>query len=1118
MKENKLLNYFNFFIFNILLIIISISFFLINSCFYNRTNDNKTYINKKDTVKILDDNINNLKGYIYYFVDKKDIYNFENIKNNEKIFILSSEEFPNFGYSSYTYWFKFKVKKNKDVPPLFFIEIAFPPLDYIELYFQDENNNYITFITGDKFNFEKRPYFHRNFIFPIKLNSDEKEYTIFIKLKTESSAVLPIKIYSEKAFIEYLYRNNLFIGIFYGILIIMLFYNLFLFLALKDLSYLFYVFHSISYIIYQSVWDGLFFQYFISNNIILNNLLNPFLMALTNLTGIFLLRFYLNIDTHSPLLFQVYRIFVIFGIIVTIIPLFLRYSLSVKITTFFILPSVIFLIFGSYISYKKGFKYSRFFLYAWSIFLVAILMNVFRAFKILPTNKFTLQLSLQYGFLFENLLLSFGLADRINTLRNEKEKSQKMLLETLEKTNKLKDEFLANTSHELRTPLNGIIGLSESILEGACGEINNEVKNNLKLIISSGKRLATLINDILDFSMIKNNELKINIEPVDVYLNVELTISILKPLVKNKPLKIINYIAQDFPFILADKNRFQQILTNIIGNSIKFSESGFIEIYGTTEDNNAIITISDTGRGIPQEKLQTIFDHYNRITDLTNIEGTGLGLPITKKLLELLNGDIKIESKVNEGTKVTIYLPLYKGKIEKISQDEYVLLSRLREDVEISKKTMESLVASNEKEIYSILIVDDEIVNLQVLTNYLILNNYKVITASSGYECLNILNKKEQKIDLIILDIMMPGLNGYEVCSEIRKTYLQTELPIILLTAKNQVSDLIEGFSVGANDFLLKPVNKPELLARIKTHIQLAKINEAYQRFVPKEFLEQINKTNILDVSLGDHSRKNMTILFCDIRDFTTLSETMNPEENFNFINSYLRRISPIIHKYGGFIDKYIGDAIMALFSDNIKIEDVINCSIEIHKEIEIYNIHRKKTGYVPIRIGISIHKGDLMLGTIGSEKRMEGTVIADCVNMASRIENLNKIFRTNVLISEDIYDIVKNNKEFNFRFIGKFKVKGKEIPVKIYELLNSYDIETFNKKIKTNELFSKFLEYFYNKEFDKAKEIGENILSLYQDDQITKLYLESIDKLQNDKITKRNLYSFLENINFFLF
>ena len=1110
-----LLKKFSLFIFIFFFIIIS-NFTIIYAYLSSITNN----------VAILKDKINYLKGKIYFFEDKDNNYDFEKIKNSPNIFKIIEDSFPNFGYSKSTYWYRFTLKREKDLKDTFYIEIDYPPIDYITLYYPDENGNYNFYETGDNFPFNKRPYFHRNFIFPIILSDASKDYTFYIKIKTESQAILPIKIYPENQFIKYTYRNNLFIGLFYGVFLIMILYNFFLFLSLKETAYLFYVIHSISYVIYQAIWDGLIFQYFLQNLVYLNNILNPIFMNLTTITSLILLKYYLTIEKKEKIIYFIYKFLLFIGIFITITPIIISYNTGVKLTTFFILPSVIFLIYAGFINYKKGYAYSKYFFIAWSIFLVAIVVNSLRAFKILPTNLFTLQLSIKYGFLFENVLLSLGLAARIDNLLREKLEAQKIMVETLEKTNRLKDEFLANTSHELRTPLNGIIGLAESALEGACGEINENLKNNLKLIVSSGKRLANLINDILDFSRIKNNEIKINLEPTDIYLNIELVISVLKPLIKTKRLKILNYISKDFPFIYADKDRFQQILTNIIGNSIKYTESGFIEIYGNYDENKVYIKISDTGKGIEESRLEKIFENQNNLSDLDKIEGTGIGLPLTKKLVELLKGEIKIESKVNEGTTVTLIFPMIKEKDKNKSYDkeiieknksEYQLLNILKEDVELSNQKLNSLKLDTEKHNYKVLVVDDEIINLQVLINQLALNNYKVITATSGYECLDIINKNEQKIDLIILDIMMPGLNGYEVCTMIRKKYLQTELPIILLTAKNQVSDLIEGFSVGANDFLLKPINKPELLARIKTHIQLSKINEAYQRFVPREFLKQINKENILEVNLGDHLNKNMTILYCDIRDFTSLSENMTPEENFKFINSYLKRVSPVIHKYGGFIDKFIGDAVMALFSEDIHIEDILNCAVEIFREIEIYNIHRAKSSYPQIKIGLSIHKGNLMLGTIGDERRMEGTVIADCVNVASRIENLNRILKTNALISEEIYYVVKDNPLFSFRFIGKFKVKGKEIPIKIYEFLNCYNKEIFNKKIKIKRYFEDFLEHFYKREFDEVKKISEKILLIDPEDEITKLYLDSIQNIEEGKKFKKNIYSFLENVNFFI-
>ena len=194
--------------------------------------------------------------------------------------------------------------------------------------------------------------------------------------------------------------------------------------------------------------------------------------------------------------------------------------------------------------------------------------------------------------------------------------------------------------------------------------------------------------------------------------------------------------------------------------------------------------------------------------------------------------------------------------------------------------------------------------------------------------------------------------------------------------------------------------------------LHLNKINEAYSRFVPNEFLKLLEKESMLDVKLGDHIQKEMTILFSDIRQFTEMSEKMTPQENFNFLNSYLEVIGPIIR----FIDKYIGDAIMALFAGEP--DDALLAAIEMQEELRIFNFERASRGLEPVKVGIGIHTGNLILGTIGEKERMEGTVIADAVNLASRIESLTKEYYTSILVSEFSVRKMKNPKQFLLREI----------------------------------------------------------------------------------------------------
>ena len=205
----------------------------------------------------------------------------------------------------------------------------------------------------------------------------------------------------------------------------------------------------------------------------------------------------------------------------------------------------------------------------------------------------------------------------------------------------------------------------------------------------------------------------------------------------------------------------------------------------------------------------------------------------------------------------------------------------------------------------------------------------------------------------------------------------------------------------------------------------LTQTNTAYSRFVPREFLRFLNKKSIRDISLGDQVEKSMTIMFADIRSFTTLSEGMSPEDNFNFLNAFLKRMEPIIQRHNGFIDKYIGDAIMALFPFGP--EDALLASAAMHRNLREFNEIRIRKRREPIIIGVGINTGRLMLGTIGGENRMDGTVISDAVNLGARLEGLTKYFGSAALYSQDTYKQLAKPEGFEHRYLGRLQVKGKK-------------------------------------------------------------------------------------------
>lgn len=413
--------------------------------------------------------------------------------------------------------------------------------------------------------------------------------------------------------------------------------------------------------------------------------------------------------------------------------------------------------------------------------------------------------------------------------------------EDLKRLDQLKNEFLANTSHELRTPLNGIIGIAESLIDGVTGELPQTTQKNIQLIISSGRRLANLVNDILDFSKLRHKNLELQLKPVDLHAITNLVLTLSQPLAKNKSLQLINAIPEDLPPAEADENRLQQILYNLVGNAIKFTAAGRVEVsaelvrshrssaMGSEQllmnNDQLAITISDTGIGIGEDKFERIFESFEQVEGSTAREygGTGLGLAVTKQLVELHGGKISVKSQLEKGSQFTFTLPVSLGKIENKLPVDAIKPLVITALAEVSIATNSLQLTTKNKQHIKILIVDDDPINLQVLINNLSLQNYAVTQASNGEEALAII-EQGLKPDIILLDVMMPKMTGYQVTQKLRESFTSTELPIILLTARTQVQDIVTGLNLGANDYLCKPVAKDELLARLRTQINMCRL------------------------------------------------------------------------------------------------------------------------------------------------------------------------------------------------------------------------------------------------------------------------------------------------------
>lgn len=269
----------------------------------------------------------------------------------------------------------------------------------------------------------------------------------------------------------------------------------------------------------------------------------------------------------------------------------------------------------------------------------------------------------------------------------------------------------------------------------------------------------------------------------------------------------------------------------------------------------------------------------------------------------------------------------------------------------------------------------------------------------------------------------------------------------------------------------------------------LIETNRSFARFVPTNFLTFLNRPDIQHVRLGDQSEQNMAIMFSDIRSFTSISETMSPSENFHFLNSYLARVVPVISRNHGFVDKYIGDAVMSLFPDGPN--QALIAAIEMQSAIRDYSHELTRQGRSPLQVGIGIHTGHLILGTIGSEERMEGTVISDAVNTASRIEDLTKLYDSPIIVSQAVIDQLKTPDRFLFRKLDSIKVKGKSTAIVVYEIYNGQPDYVINLFHQTKDLFEKGLRASWEQDWLTAAECMKTVLEINPGDRAAEILLE---------------------------
>ncbi|WP_353961278.1 ATP-binding protein [Paenibacillus sp. S-12] len=603
--------------------------------------------------------------------------------------------------------------------------------------------------------------------------------------------------------------------------------------------------------------------------------------------------------------------------------------------------------------------------------------------------------------------------------RNAEENAR--LYEQLREADEKKDLFLANTSHELRTPLHGVINIAQSVVAREKQRMDEKSREDMELLITISRRMSHTINDLLDLAQLREGKVILQCSPLRVQSAVSGVLDMLRFMMEGKPIQLVMAIPETFPPVIADEKRLVQVLSNLVHNAIKFTDEGSITISAEVREGLAYISVADTGIGMTKELQERAFHAYEQGTADTTASagGIGLGLRICEQMVQLHGGVLEVESQLGKGSVFSFTLQLAEpGTIPLVQEEnpvEAIVSTQAARDMNMISDELHVVQQQTASTLYKpmILIVDDDRVNLKILGDILSADQYEVVRATSGKEALSKLDTAQW--DLIISDVMMPHMSGYELTRLIRERFSILELPILILTARSNAEDIHSGFMAGANDYVTKPVDAMELRSRVHALTELKRaVNErlrmeaAYlQAQIQPHFL--FNTLNTI-TALSDFDTNKMNDLIEAFSSYLRIS--------FDFLNS--SKLVPIEHELD-LVRSYLFIE-HARFEDRIQVVWELNYSIQamippltiqplVENAIRHGVLSRARGGTVWIRIvqdgqcvqveirddgvGMDAQRVDSLLEFHGIEKRGIGLLNTD--------RRLKQLYGTGLLIRSKV-------------------------------------------------------------------------------------------------------------------
>jgi len=678
---------------------------------------------------------------------------------------------------------------------------------------------------------------------------------------------------------------------------------------------------------------------------------------------------------------------------------------------------------------------------------------------------FVLNICIAFSIVF--MSVQYYVTENSRILRVIRDQAKKLM-----ELDQIKNRFFANISHEFRTPLALTLGPLEDALNGEYGNLGDKLTHQLQVMLRNSRRLLRLINQLLDISKLESGEMQLKLSNHDIRHYLKTVHQSFIPFAERKRISFEFDSKGGTLNAQYDKEKMDKVINNLLSNAFKFTpQDGRIKLSVKDVNQDELdyteITVKDNGAGISIDNIGKVFDRFYQVdgSSTREHEGTGIGLSLVKELVELHHGTLELKSEPGFGSEFKVLLP-HVQNIKKIDTsiekdpdyqgNTHVELASIDSapDFIVSSQTQ---LLNQSNSFPRVLVVDDNKDIRQYVSNCL-LTSYQVFSACDGIQGLQ--QVKKHHPDLIISDIMMPGMDGYEFCRILKDNRDTQHIPLIFLTAKASNEMLIEGLNLGADDYLVKPFNSKELLARVKNLITLkqqekalVELNSALEKKL-KDQIEELIKTkrlshyfsgNLLQRILStEHTeemiteRRNITILFSDLCNFTEMTDRLEVEKATALLNEYLSEMAQIIEQHDATTIQIIGDGIMVFFGAPIAMESseqaikAIHLGIAMQKKVGQLSDALEKQGidYV-MRSRIGIHQDFVTVGNFGSRNLMEYTAVGRGVNLASRLES--SCTPGNIKVSQTIYSLARD--QFPFGPLQEEQFRGFNRIISVSEL-----------------------------------------------------------------------------------